>query len=109
MRFASGGCDGLVKFWTFNNATKKFDEEVVTTRADWIKDVAFAQFSTMGLEGDYKNSESECDLIAMCSEKNSVAVLRKKKEGWNEFELQPGKAQPLRLSWNVDGNSLAVS
>lgn len=111
MRFISGGCDGLVKFWAFNNETKKFDEEVITTRTDWIKDVSFAQFNTMGLTlpADYHNEEEECDLVAICAEKNALAVLRRKKEKWEEYKFPPAKAQPLKLSWNVDGNSLAVS
>ncbi len=111
MRFISGATDGLVKYWTFSNETKKFAEETVAARADWIKDVAFAQHNTMGLAlpVGYYGPEEGNDTIAVCGEKSGVSVLRRSEEKWEECKLAQGEKQAVRLSWSADGGELSVA
>lgn len=110
MRFVSGGCDGLVKYWVYSAEARKFVEEIIASRTEWIRDVAFAQYNTMGLAlpAGYYGPEETCDTLALCAEKSGVAIMRKTEDKWEEFRLPPHKALSVKLSWNVDGNNLAV-
>ena len=111
MRFVSGGSDGLIKYWTYNTGTKKFDEAVIMGYGDWIRDVSFAQFNTMGLTlaSEYYGASDMYDTIAICTEKGTASVLRMEGSEWKEYKLAPSKASPTKLSWGVDGNNLAIS
>jgi len=109
MRFATGGTDGLVKYWTYNAETGNFAGEVLFTRSEWIKDLAFADHNSMGLNiSGYSCIDDLYDTLAVCSEKEGVLVLTKNEENWEEYKLPTYKAAPLKLSWGMDGNCLVV-
>lgn len=68
MRFATGGCDNLVKIWTFSNFStleniedgkteEKIKIEELEPHGDWVRDVAWLNYV------GYAN-----DTIASCSE-----------------------------------------
>ena len=51
-RFASAGCDNLVKIWGFRDDTQAWvEEEVLEGHQDWVRDVAWA--SNIGLPRSY--------------------------------------------------------
>ncbi len=110
MRFASGGTDGLVKYWVLSPETRKFTEEIIVARPEWIKDVAFTQHNTMGISVTAVSlAEETTDTLAVCSEKAGVSILKQVEERWEEFKLPPQKAAPTKVSWGVDGEQLAVA
>lgn len=69
MRFVTGGCDNLVKIWTFTplstleaieegNFSEKIKiEELIESHSDWVRDVAWLNYVGYA-----------CDTIASCSE-----------------------------------------
>lgn len=110
LRFITGGTDGLVKYWAFNEETKKFVEEILTSRPGWIKDVAFAHHNAMGLTllAGYNGTEEGKDTVAVCGEKTGVSVLRRLEDSWEEYKLPMQKMQAIKVSWNVDSYELVV-
>jgi len=111
MRFISGGTDGLVKYWTYSEEARKFVEETLTYRPDWIKDAVFAQHNTMGLSlatGFYGDDEL-ADTIAVCGEKTGPSILKKVGEKWEEYKLPPRKGSCVKASWSIDGNALSIA
>ena len=61
-RFASGGCDGLVKIWGWKNDTKEWkEEEVLDGHTDWVRDVAWAP--NIGLPRSYIASAGQVRLM----------------------------------------------
>ena len=70
MRFVTGGCDNLVKIWTFSpsstleaieegNIAEKITTEQLEPHSDWVRDVAWLNYVGYA-----------CDTIASCSEVN---------------------------------------
>ena len=68
MRFVTGGCDNLVKIWTFtplstletieeSNFAEKIKTEDLEPHSDWVRDVAWLNYVGYA-----------CDTIATCSE-----------------------------------------
>ena len=68
MRFATGGCDNLVKFWSLSSdsnimedkshsAANKFTFEIGEGHSDWVRDVAW--LNHVGLP---------YDIVASCGE-----------------------------------------
>jgi protein transport protein SEC13 len=55
-RFASGGCDNLIKLWTFDqdNGSWKL-ETTLTGHADWVRDVAFSPSGILASCGQDKH------------------------------------------------------
>ncbi len=101
MRFVSGGCDHTVKFWTYNESSKKFSVDVVTTHKDWVRDVAFA--GNLGLG---------CETVASCSEDRTVVVSKRVETAdkrWTEVHLPEFRFPVWRVSWSLTGNYLAVA
>ena len=110
MRFASGGIDGVIKFWTFNHESRKFEEEIILARPEWIKDLAFAQQNTMGISlAGYSGIEDSSDTLAICSDKTGVAILSKEGDKWEEYRLPMHKAAATKVGWGVDRSNLAVA
>ncbi|KAJ3272543.1 GTPase-activating protein S13 [Terramyces sp. JEL0728] len=100
-RFASGGCDNLVKIWKEEDSVWK-EDVVLEGHSDWVRDVAFAP--SIGLPRAY---------LASCSQDKTVIIWTKDgKDGkWNKKYL---KSEPFpdvvwRVSWSLAGNILAVS
>ena len=57
-RFASAGCDNLVKIWSFREDTQTWvEEETLEGHGDWVRDVAWAP--NIGLPRSYIASASQ--------------------------------------------------
>ncbi len=57
-RFASAGCDNLVRIWTFREDTKAWiEEEQLDGHTDWVRDVAWAP--NIGLPRSYIATASQ--------------------------------------------------
>ena len=119
-KMATGGCDNLVKIWTFNASTSQWVvEETLEGHSDWVRDVAFAP--GMGLPRTY---------LASAGQDRTVVIWTQDALGqaWNKKVLNPepylsssagegmqqateGKFPDVvwRVSWSVTGNVLAVS
>ncbi|KAI9026880.1 WD40-repeat-containing domain protein [Hyaloraphidium curvatum] len=100
-RFASGGCDNVVKIWREENGTWR-EDGILEGHSDWVRDVAWAP--TIGLPTSY---------IASCSQDKTVLIWTQEAPGtpWTKKAL---KADPFtdvvwRVSWSLMGNVLAVS
>jgi WD40 repeat protein len=57
-RFASAGCDNIVKLWGFSEETQAWvEEDVLEGHADWVRDVAWAP--NIGLPRSYIATASQ--------------------------------------------------
>jgi len=112
-RFASAGCDNLVKIWGYREDTQAWaEEETLEGHTDWVRDVAWAP--NIGLPRSY---------IATASQDKTVLIWTKDAPAapWVKTALDPsaaaGTAAPAgrfpdvvwRVSWSLAGNLLAVS
>jgi len=120
-RFASAGCDNLVKIWAFREDTQAWiEEETLEGHSDWVRDVAWAP--NIGLPRSY---------IATASQDKTVLIWTKDSPqgSWTKTALDPnptsaatsgaagaaaitpGKFPDVvwRVSWSLAGNILAVS
>jgi len=119
-RFASAGCDNVVKIWSFSEETQAWvEEEKLVGHTDWVRDVAWAP--NIGLQRSY---------IATASQDRTVIIWTKDSptSPWVKTPLDPStsavttstpgapQAQPgkfpdvvWRVSWSLAGNILAVS
>ena len=62
-RFATAGCDNLVKIWGFRDDTQAWvEEDVLDGHADWVRDVAWAP--NIGLPRSYIATASQ---VRLCS------------------------------------------
>ncbi|WFD07606.1 GTPase-activating protein S13 [Malassezia vespertilionis] len=109
-RFASAGCDAVVKIWEFSDEQNRYMEvDQLLGHTDWVRDVAFAP--NLGLARLY---------LATASQDRTVFIWSQDGQGapWTKTALQP-KSNPAdpskfpdtvwRVSWSVSGNVLAVS
>jgi protein transport protein SEC13 len=70
-RFASAGCDNLVKIWGYREDTQSWiEEEVLEGHTDWVRDVAWAP--NIGLPRSYIATASQVD---PCSLRNELRWL----------------------------------
>ncbi|KAH6897807.1 protein transporter SEC13 [Coprinopsis sp. MPI-PUGE-AT-0042] len=114
-RFASAGCDNLVKIWGYREDTQSWiEEETLEGHTDWVRDVAWAP--NIGLPRSY---------IATASQDKTVVIWTKDAPNapWVKTALDPsasvtsptpgapGKFPDVvwRVSWSLAGNLLAVS
>ncbi|KAK7047620.1 GTPase-activating protein S13 [Paramarasmius palmivorus] len=121
-RFATAGCDNLVKIWAFRDDSQSWvEEDVLEGHADWVRDVAWAP--NIGLPRSY---------IATASQDKTVLIWTKDTptSQWVKTALDPSSAltSPIpgaptpatspagkfpdvvwRVSWSLAGNLLAVS
>jgi len=118
-RFASAGCDNLVKIWGYREDSQSWvEEETLEGHADWVRDVAWAP--NIGLPKSY---------IATASQDKSVLIWTKDTatSPWVKAALDSASAvtSPApgvtsgasgkfpdvvwRVSWSLAGNLLAVS
>jgi protein transport protein SEC13 len=116
-RFASAGCDNLVKIWGYREESQSWvAEETLEGHVDWVRDVAWAP--NIGLPRSY---------IATASQDKTVLIWTKDSptSPWVKTALDPssslasaGGAPPpagkfpdvvWRVSWSLAGNILAVS
>jgi protein transport protein SEC13 len=60
-RFASAGCDNIVKIWGFSEETQAWvEEDVLEGHTDWVRDVAWAP--NIGLPRSYIATASQVGL-----------------------------------------------
>jgi len=110
-RFASAGCDNLVKIWGFREDSQAWvEEETLDGHTDWVRDVAWAP--NIGLPRSY---------IATASQDKTVLIWTKDTPTgtWTKTALDPSPAGAgsggkfpdtvWRVSWSLAGNILAVS
>ncbi|KAJ6475206.1 WD40-repeat-containing domain protein [Mycena polygramma] len=113
-RFASAGCDNLVRIWGYREDQQAWvEEDVLEGHTDWVRDVAWAP--SVGLTRSY---------IATASQDRTVCVWVRDAPGgqWVRSVLDPsaagGEASAAggkfpdvvwRVSWSLAGNLLAVS
>ncbi|TNY21848.1 protein transporter SEC13 [Rhodotorula diobovata] len=133
-RFATGGCDGLVKVWAWNDQTKEWapdsTEHVLSGHADWVRDVAWAP--SVGVGKAYLASAGQDKVVCVWTQADprggwSRATLdpsgtpaaapgagagaQGQGQGQGQQQAQEGKSGDVvwRVSWSVAGNVLAVS
>ncbi|KAJ6555505.1 protein transporter SEC13 [Mycena sp. CBHHK59/15] len=113
-RFASAGCDNLVRIWGYREDQQVWvEEDVLEGHTDWVRDVAWAP--SVGLARSY---------IATASQDRTVCVWVRDSPGgqWVRSVLDPSSAGGegtatggkfpdvvWRVSWSLAGNLLAVS
>ncbi|EGN97378.1 hypothetical protein SERLA73DRAFT_184063 [Serpula lacrymans var. lacrymans S7.3] len=117
-RFASAGCDNLVKIWGYREDSQSWiEEETLEGHTDWVRDVAWAP--NIGLPRSY---------IATASQDKTVLIWTKDTptSPWAKTALDPSSASVSatspspaaagkfpdvvwRVSWSLAGNILAVS
>ncbi|KAJ3123239.1 GTPase-activating protein S13 [Nowakowskiella sp. JEL0407] len=100
-RFASGGCDNLVKIWREENGAWK-QEEVLEGHTDWVRDVAWAP-----------NTGLPSSDLASCSQDKTVLIWSHQggNSMWTKKSLKKDNFSDAvwRVSWSTSGNILAVS
>ena len=136
-RFASAGCDNIVKIWGFSEETQAWvEEDVLEGHTDWVRDVAWAP--NIGLPRSYIATASQvrfsslflstsrmCKLTLLYIQDKTVLVWTKDSPTaqWVKTALDPsvsaapsagatpGKFPDVvwRTSWSLAGNVLAVS
>ncbi|GAA6032855.1 hypothetical protein JCM8097_000830 [Rhodosporidiobolus ruineniae] len=123
-RFATGGCDGLVKIWAWNDQTKEWAPDAVEHQLqghqDWVRDVAWAP--SVGVGKAYLASAGQDKTVYIWTQTDSRAA-------WSRTTLEPSSAASAapaaqggapagegkfgdvvwRVSWSGAGNVLAVS
>jgi protein transport protein SEC13 len=114
-RFASAGCDNVVRIWAFREDSQSWvEEETLEGHKDWVRDVAWAP--NIGLPRSY---------IATASQDKTVLIWTKDSptSPWVKTALDPSASAPStagatpgkfpdvvwRVSWSLAGNILAVS
>ncbi|MBW0465081.1 hypothetical protein O181_004796 [Austropuccinia psidii MF-1] len=108
-KFATGGCDGLIKIWSLNPATQTWElaETLEGGHSDWVRDVAYSP--SIGLARTYLASAGQDQVVNVWTQDGPNAP-------WKQHLLDPsgndqGKFnQPVwRVSWSIGGNVLAVT
>lgn len=121
-KFATGGCDNLVKIWSYNEESKAWAvEETLEGHTDWVRDVAFAP--GVGLPRTYLASAGQDRQVIIWTQDapgqkwqskvlDPLPYLSSNAPGANPTnQAQEGKFPDVvwRVSWSVTGNVLAVS
>lgn len=100
-RFVTGGCDNLLKIWTYDAASQTYvpEREPLAGHTDWVRDVAW---SPTLLQKSYIASASQDGTVRIwVSDFNSNGQ-------WSSKTLD-FDGPVLRVSWSLSGNVLAVS
>ncbi|KAI9621010.1 hypothetical protein KEM48_007944 [Puccinia striiformis f. sp. tritici PST-130] len=107
-KFATGGCDGLVKIWMLNPSTQiwELSETLEGGHTDWVRDVAYSP--SIGLARTYLASAGQDRVVNVWTQDGAKGT-------WKQHTLDPsgngGKFNgPIwRVSWSIGGNVLAVT
>lgn len=102
-RFASAGCDNMIKIWSWNEEAKRWKEDdTLEGHSDWVRDLAWAP--SIGLPKSY---------LASCSQDKTVLIWTQDRPNgqWTKKALTAEKFPDAvwRVSWSLAGNILAVS
>ncbi|KAG2185711.1 hypothetical protein INT43_002146 [Umbelopsis isabellina] len=102
-RFASAGCDNLIKIWSWKEDQNSWkEEETLDGHSDWVRDVSWAP--NIGLPKSY---------LASCSQDKTVLIWTQDTptSKWVKKSLRQEKFPDVvwRVSWSLSGNILAVS
>ncbi|KAI8819347.1 WD40-repeat-containing domain protein [Fimicolochytrium jonesii] len=103
-RFATAGCDNLIKIWREDTTSPTLwsEETVLEAHTDWVRDIAFAP--NIGLPTTY---------LASCSQDKTVVIWTQDPQGagWSKklLKREPFPDVVWRVSWSTSGNILAVS
>ncbi|KAF8664853.1 hypothetical protein AX16_000694 [Volvariella volvacea WC 439] len=120
-RFASAGCDNLVKIWGYKEDTQSWvEEEVLEGHTDWVRDVAWAP--NIGLPRSYIATASQDKTVLIWTKDTPTSpwvktaldpssALSSPAAGAGGAPPTPGKFPDVvwRVSWSLAGNLLAVS
>ncbi|XP_043375738.1 protein SEC13 homolog isoform X3 [Dermochelys coriacea] len=99
-RFASGGCDNLIKIWKEEDGQWK-EEQKLEAHSDWVRDVAWAP--SIGLP---------TSTIASCSQDGRVFIWTcddASRNSWSPKLLHKFNDVVWHVSWSITANILAVS
>jgi len=108
-RFASGGCDGRVCVWLWQDETKAWALDPIQPsegHADWVRDVAWAP--SIGIGRAYLASAGQDKVVKIWTQDSPTSE-------WQCAALEPEPGKPYfgdvvwRVSWSISGNVLAVS
>jgi len=101
-RFASGGCDNLVKIWRLVEENDQWIEEVkLEGHSDWVRDVAWSPAA--GLTKMKIASSSQDRRVIIWTNKESDGI------SWTPEPLHVFDDVVWHVSWNFVGDVLAVS
>jgi len=115
-RFASAGCDNLVKIWGFREDTQAWaEQEILDGHTDWVRDVAWAP--NIGLPRTYIATASQDKTVLIWTKDSPQAPWTKTaldpspNSSAGSLNATPGKFPDVvwRVSWSLAGNILAVS
>lgn len=116
-RFASAGCDNLVKIWGYREDSQSWvEEETLEGHTDWVRDVAWAP--NIGLPRSYIATASQDKTVLIWTKDTPTSPWVKTPLDPSSASVSPG-AGPAptgkfpdvvwRVSWSLAGNLLAVS
>uniref|UniRef100_A0A8B9YP18 Protein SEC13 homolog n=1 Tax=Bos mutus grunniens TaxID=30521 RepID=A0A8B9YP18_BOSMU len=100
-KFASGGCDNLIKLWKEEEDGQWKEEQKLEAHSDWVRDVAWAP--SIGLP---------TSTIASCSQDGRVFVWTcddASGNTWSPKLLHKFNDVVWHVSWSITANILAVS
>lgn len=100
-RFVTGGCDNLVKIWTYDSTSQTYKQEgeSLSGHSDWVRDVAW---SPTVLQKSYIASASQDKTVRIWTSDSSAT-------GQWSCKVLNFDAPVWRVSWSLSGNVLAVS
>ncbi|XP_074169094.1 protein SEC13 homolog isoform X3 [Rhinolophus sinicus] len=100
-KFASGGCDNLIKLWKEEEDGQWKEEQKLEAHSDWVRDVAWAP--SIGLP---------TSTIASCSQDGRVFIWTcddASSNTWSPKLLHKFNDVVWHVSWSITANILAVS
>ncbi|XP_007451615.1 PREDICTED: protein SEC13 homolog, partial [Lipotes vexillifer] len=100
-KFASGGCDNLIKLWKEEEDGQWKEEQKLEAHSDWVRDVAWAP--SIGLP---------TSTIASCSQDGRVFIWTcddASGNAWSPKLLHKFNDVVWHVSWSITANILAVS
>jgi len=117
-RFASAGCDNLVKIWGYREDSQSWvEEETLEGHTDWVRDVAWAP--NIGLPRSYIATASQDRTVLIWTKDTPTSPWVKTALDPSSTLTSPTSTAPLpagkfpdvvwRVSWSLAGNLLAVS
>jgi len=117
-RFASAGCDNLVRIWGYKDDSQSWvEEETLDGHTDWVRDVAWAP--NIGLPRSYIATASQDKTVLIWTKDAPTSPWVKTALDPSSTLTSPTSTAPLpagkfpdvvwRVSWSLAGNLLAVS